>query len=152
VAYTTAQARQQLLDTVAEATDELGIALASLGEAYELLDEHTADELESELFRPVQMAYGRAQRTHAEFADRHGLPRRVFEPASPGAPSLGVKGLLDSSVEAAERADGMLSALQDSMLPVEVGDPALRAGLEDVRMLIGELRGRARELVRTLGR
>ena len=152
VAYTTAEARQQLLDSVAEATDEIGIALASLGEAYELLDEHTADQLESELFRPVQMAYGRAQRTHAEFADRHGLPRRVFEPASPGAPSRGVKGLLDSSVEAAERADGVLSTLQDSMLPVEVGDPALRAGLEDVRRLIGEPRGRARELVRTLGR
>jgi hypothetical protein len=46
----------------------------------------------------------------------------------------------------------VLAALQDSMLPVEVGDPPLRAGLEDVRRLIGELRGRSRELVRTLGR
>jgi hypothetical protein len=152
VAYTTAQARQQLLDTLAQATDGIGVALASLGEAYELLDEHTAEDLERELFRPVQMAYGRAQRTHAGFADRHGLPRRVFEPASPGAPSRGVKGLLDTSVEAAERADSALSGLQDSMLPVEVGDAELRAGLEDVRRLIGQLRGRARELVRTLGR
>jgi len=152
VAYTTAEARQQLLDSVAEATEEIGIALASLGEAYELLDERTAEVLESELFRPVQMAYGRAQRTHAEFADRHGLPRRRFEPASPGAPSLGVKGLLETAVEATERSDGVLAALQDSMLPVEVGDPPLRAGLEDVRRLIGELRGRSRELVRTLGR
>ncbi len=152
MAYTTAEARQQLLDSVAEATEEIGIGLASLGEAYELLDERTAEVLESELFRPVQMAYGRAQRTHAEFADRHSLPRRQFEPANPGAPSLGVKGLLEAAVEATERADAVLSALQDSMLPVEVGDPPLRAGLEDVRRLIGELRGRSRELVRTLGR
>jgi len=152
VAYTTAEARQQLLDALADAIDEIGIALASLGEAYELLDEHTAEQLEAALFRPVQMAYGRAQRTHAEFADRHDLPRRAFEPASPGAPSLGVKGLLDVAVEAGERADGVLASLQDSMLPVEVGDAPLRAGLEDVRRLIGDLRARARELVRTLGR
>ena len=119
---------------------------------YELLDEHTAEGLERGLFLPVQMAYGRAQRTHAEFADRHGLPRRVFEPAPAGAPSRGVKGLLDSAVEAAAQADSMLSTLQDSMLPVEVGDAGLRAGLEEVRRLIGDLRTRARELVRTLGR
>jgi hypothetical protein len=152
VAYTTAEARQQLLDTLAAATDEIGVALACLGEAYELLDEHTADELERQLFRPVQMAYGRAQRTHAEFADRHALPRRPFEPAAPGAPARGVKGLLDTSVDAAEQADSVLSGLQDSMLPVEVGDAALRQGLGEVRRLLGELRGRARELVRTLGR
>ena len=101
---------------------------------------------------PVQAAYGRAQRTHAEFAERHGLPGRDFLPASAGAPSMGVKALLDSAVEAAAGADGALSALQDSMLPVEVGDAELRAGLEAVRMLLGDLRGRARELVRTLGR
>ena len=63
-----------------------------------------------------------------------------------------MKGLLDSAVEAAEEADGTLSTLQDSMLPVEVGDAPLRAGLEEVRRLIGDLRGRARELARTLGR
>jgi hypothetical protein len=152
VAYTNAQARQQLLDSVAEATDEIGAALAFLGEAYELLDENTADVLERELFRPLQIAYGRSQRTHAEFADRHGLPTRVFEPAPAGAPSRGVKGLIDSALDAADRADVALSTLQDSMLPVEVGDAPLRAGLEDVRRLIGDLRGRARELVRTLGR
>ena len=37
-------------------------------------------------------------------------------------------------------------------MPVEVGDPELRAGLAEVRELVGDLRGRARELVRTLGR
>jgi ABC-type transporter Mla subunit MlaD len=152
MAYTTAQARQQVLDTVAQATEEIAFALASLSEAYEHLDEHNADNLEQELFRPVQMAYGRAKRTHAEFATRHGLPGRTFQPASPGAPSTGVKGFLDSAVDAVERADRVLATLQDSMLPVEVGDAELRTGLEDVRKLLSDLRGRARELVRTLGR
>jgi len=78
MAYTTADARQQLLDGLARAIDEIASALASLGEAYEQLDEQKADELEQELFRPVQMAYGRAKRSHAEFARRHGLPARPF--------------------------------------------------------------------------
>jgi hypothetical protein len=152
MAYTNAQARQQLLDTVAEAIDELGSALEYLGEAYERLDEHTADKLEQELFRPVQVAYGRAQRTHAGFAERHKLPTRVFEQAPQGAPSHSIKELLDSALDAVGRADGTLSTLQDSMLPVEVGDAELRAGLQDVRRLLDGLRGRARELTRTLGR
>ena len=45
MAYTTAEARQQLLDDLAHAVDEIGVALAALGGAYELLDEHTADRL-----------------------------------------------------------------------------------------------------------
>ena len=150
--YTTAQARQQLLDTVAQAVEELGIALASLGEAYEQLDEANAERLEQEIFRPTQMAYGRAQRTYMEFADRHDLPGRTFEPASPGAPSQGPKGFIDNAVEAIGRADSALATLQDSMLPIEVGDAELRAGLEEVRKLLGDLHGRAHQLERTLGR
>ena len=60
--------------------------------------------------------------------------------------------MLDSVVESAGKADSILATLQDSMLPVEVGDADLRAGLEEVRRLLGALRGRARILVRTLGR
>jgi hypothetical protein len=152
VPYTTADARQQLLDTVAEAADSLGAALASLTEAYELLDEGNADRLEEELFRPVQSAYGRARRTHDEFAARHGLIGRSFEAAVPGAPSKGVKGFLEAGVQAITEADHKLATLQDSMLPVEVGDAELRAGLEGVRELLGRLSARAHELVRTLGR
>jgi hypothetical protein len=152
MAYTTAQARQQILETLAEAIEEIGSALASLGEAYEQLDEHKADELERELFRPVQLAYGRARRLHAEFADRHDLPGRTFEPTLPGAPSRGAKGFLEVAVSAASRADSVLGTLQDSMLPVEVGDPQLRAALGDVRMLLDDLAGRTRQLMRTLGR
>jgi hypothetical protein len=152
VAYTTADARQQLLDTLAQATEELALALASLSEAYELLDENTAERLEQQLFRPVQTAYGRAQRTHAGFAERHGLPGRTFAAAVPGAPSQGARGFIDGAVQAVARADATLATLQDSMLPVEVGDPQLRAGLADVRALLGEVGAAARELLRTLGR
>src|SRR3712207_8397736 len=59
-----------------------GVALAALGAAYDRLDEAAADRLEEQLFRPVQAAYGRAQRTYAGFAERHGLPGRSFAAAS----------------------------------------------------------------------
>jgi hypothetical protein len=152
VPYTTADARAQLLDTVADAAELLGAALASLSEAYELLDERNAERLEEELFAPVQMAYGRTRRAHAAFAERHGLPGRTFEPAIAGAPSHGIKGFLDGAVGAIGMADQELATLQDSMLPVEVGDAQLRADLEEIRTLLGGLGSRARELVRTLGR
>ena len=152
MAYITREARQELLDSIAEAIEEIGTALAALGAAYEQLDEQTADRLEEELFRPVQVAYGRAQRTHAGFAERHDLPGRSFEPATTGRPSQGVKGLLDEAMDAVAEADDVLAELQDSMRPVEVGDAELRAGLSEVRELLSALRGRAREIVRTLGR
>jgi len=149
---TTLEARQQLLDTVARATDEIGFALVSLGAAYEQLDEARADELEAELFRPVQLAYGRARRTHAEFAARHGLTSREFEQRSPGLPSIGVKGFIDNAVVAVGKADSALATLQDSLLPVEVGDAELRASLAELRELVGPLAQRARQLVRMIGR
>lgn len=152
MAITNADARQQILDAIGEATDDLAAALAFLGAAYERLDERTADELETGLFRPVQIAYGRAQRTHSEFASRYGLPRRSFETASPGAPSRDARHLIEAATDAAAKADNTLATLQDSMLPVEFGDAELRAGLQGVRELLGDLRVRARELVRTVGR
>lgn len=150
--YVAREARQELLDTLGEAIDEIGAALAALGEAYERLDTIGADRLEEELFRPVQAAYGRAKRTHAGFAERHGLPARAFAAAAPGPPSTGLRGFVDSAVDWVAEADAVLAELQDSMMPVEVGDPELRAGLTEVRELVGEVRGRAREFVRTLGR
>jgi hypothetical protein len=152
VAYKTADARLQLLDSIAQAIERIASTLALLSEAYEQLDEAGADRLEGQLFRPVQAAYGRAKRTHAEFAARHDLPGRVFEPANVVAPARGVKGFLDAALKAIGEADLTLATLQDSMLPVEVGDAELRAGLEQVRGLLGDLGGRAHEFVRTLGR
>jgi hypothetical protein len=152
MAYSNAAGTQHLLDTLAAAADELGAALAYLGEAYEQLDESSAERLEDELFRPVQTAYGRAQRVHAEFADRRGLPHRPFEAAASHMRVHDAKGNIDSAVSAVERADGTLATLQDSMLPVEVGDQQLRAGIEQVRFALGEIRERAREITRRLGR
>jgi hypothetical protein len=152
VTNTTAEARQRLLDEIAAAIDELGNALGALGTAYELLDERMADRLEEELFRPVQVAYGRARRTHTAFAERHQLPTRTFTPSEPEAPSHGVKGLVEHVVEAVEECDLLLSELQDSMMPVEYGDPELRAGLAEVRELVGNVESRAREFVRVFGR
>jgi hypothetical protein len=152
MSYTNAEARQDLLDIVAEAIDELAVALAALGEAYEQLDDQHADELEEQLFRPVQVAYGRAKRTYAAFADRAGLHARAFTAAAPGAPSTGAKGFVENAVKSVSAADVVLSTLQDSMLPVEVGDRELRTGLGEVRELIAPLSGRARAVLRTVGR
>jgi hypothetical protein len=152
MAYVTEEARRELLDVVAEATEQIGVALAALGAAYEQLDEQSADRLEEELFRPVQVAYGRARRTHAGFAERHGLPGRTFESASAGLPSQGVKGFLERALEGIEDADGTLVELQDSMRPVEVGDAELRAGLSEVRALLGDLPERVHRFQSLFGR
>src|SRR5215216_5947782 len=89
MAYTAVEGRQQLLGALAEAIDEIGLALASLSAAYGRLDVATADTLEEELFGPAQRPYGRAKRTHVEFAERHGMAGRVFEPSRPGLPRQG---------------------------------------------------------------
>src|SRR5436305_1614186 len=115
---TDAEARQGLLEAIAPAIDEVGAALAALGEAYEQLDEVNGDALEEQLFGPVQKAYGRAKRTYNDFAGRHGLTTRNFEPAVRGHPSTGVKGFVESAADAVARADAELVTLQDSMLPV----------------------------------
>jgi hypothetical protein len=150
--YSISEARQQLLDTLADAADSLGFALACLAEAYERLDEHNGDRLEEQLFQPVQGAYGRAKATHSEFAARHGLPAAAFETQSAGVSQRGAPGFVDQAVEAVAEADRTLAELQDSMLPVEAGDSELRSGLADVRERVRGLPATARELLRTLGR
>lgn len=152
MAYTDVEARQELLDALADAIERIGFALAALGAAYEQLDEHNADRLEAELFGPVQRAFGRAKTAYAQFAERYGLPSRSFATPDPGIPSTGAKGFIDSAVSAVAEADGALSELQDSSLPTEVGDVELRAALTDVRESLDGVRRRARELERVLGR
>jgi hypothetical protein len=152
VTYSAVEARQTLLDTVVEAADEIALALAHLGDAYERLDEPTADRLEAELFGPAQVAYGRLQAAHAGFARGHGLPTHTFSPPASPVPAASARPAIDAALQAIGAADARLAELQDSMLPVEVGDPSLRTSLAEVRTLIGTLPARARELVRTLGR
>ena len=137
---------------LADAVDELAVGLAAVGGAYELLDERSGDSLEEQLFGPLQKAYGRAKRTHAGFAERHGLPTRDFASADAGVPSTGVAGVVEAAAEAVREAEAVLVELQDSMLPVEVGDAELRAGLGEVRELIAPLTSAAREFMRTRGR
>src|SRR4051812_18225211 len=120
-----------MLDTIGEAIDDLAEALAALGGAYEQLGTVPADRLEEGLFGPVQAAYGRAKRTHNGFAQRHGLPEGTFSPASTGLPSTGARGFVDNAVDSVAEADAVLAELQDSMRPVEVGDPELRSGLTE---------------------
>ena len=152
MSYIAREARQELLDTIGEATDDIAVALAALADAYEQLGTAPADRLEEELFAPVQAAYGRAKGTYVDFARRHGLPDRTFTTAPPGLPSTGVRGFVDAAVASVDEADAVLAELQDSMMPVEVGDPELRAGLAAVRELLGDVRARAREFIRILGR
>jgi hypothetical protein len=152
MSYTNVEARQQMLDALATATEHLARAVSSLSAAYEQLDEHQADSLEAQLFRPVQHAYGRAQRTHSGFADRHGLQTTAFTIPTAEAPSTGVRGYVDHAVDAVEVAERELVGLQDSLMPIEFGDAEFRAGLSEVRQLIDGLPLRAREFLRVLGR
>ena len=152
MAYTAQEARLQLLDDLAAGADQLALGLACVGEAYDELDDQSADAAEEQLFRPLQAAYGRARRTHSEFASRYGLPQRTFEPPSAGTHSNDPRVYLERTVEAAEQADHLIAELQDSMMPVEVGDTELRAGLSDVRSLIAELPARGRRLLHVVGR
>lgn len=151
--YTTSDARRELLETVAKAASELGLASAYLSEAYEQLDEDSGDRLEEQCFRPVQTAYGRAKRAQTEFAARHGLqPAAGFEHQPAGLPSQGAAAFIERAVEAVGAADRTLAGLQDSMLPVEAGDEELRAGLKSIREPLGGVPDRARQFLRGLGR
>jgi hypothetical protein len=152
MAYSSESARIQLLDELGQAVDHLGIAINSLGEAYESADELTAEELEKHLFRPVQAAYGRAQRTRSGFAGRHGLTAERPAPASASAPSADPRVHLERAASAIEQADQVIAEMQDSMLPVEVGDRELRDGLTEVRELIATVPNEARRLLRVIGR
>ena len=152
MSYIAREARQELLETVARAAEDIGAALALVEAAYELLDEGSADRLEEQLFRPVQGAYGRARRTHTGFAERHGLEARPLAPKQPTHAAAQPRELVEDAADAAAEAEDQLSELQDSMMPVEVGDPELRAGLADVRGSLGPLAEAAESFLRTLGR
>lgn len=150
--YTNIEGRRKVLSDVAIAIEQIAVSLAALESAYEQLDEGHADELEARIFRPAQLAYGRAKRTHRAFAARSNLPGRTFEPTGPGAVSQSVQTLIDRAAYAAAQADQTISTLQDSMLPVEVGDPELRAGLAQTREALAAIPIGARDLVRVVGR
>jgi hypothetical protein len=75
-----------------------------------------------------------------------------FASGSPGPASQSVRDLIERAADATYEADQTIAELQDSLLPVEVGDPELRAGLSEVRETLGVVPVRTRELERGLGR
>jgi predicted RNase H-like HicB family nuclease len=152
MSYSSADARVSMLRDVVSAADALAAALANLGEAYELLDEDHADALEARVFRPVQAAYARVRHTHSVFAGKHGLPEHRFTAGSPGAQTPDPRVQLERAIASIELADGQIAELQDSMLPVEVGDTEFRAGLSETRSLIAAAPAEGRRLLRTVGR
>ena len=148
-----ADARQDLLDALAEAIGELGLALATLGEAYELLDENSQDRLEEQLFGPDPEGL-RPRPAHLRQLRRAGAPaqphvhralRRRRTPVTRASTSTAPS---RRSIEGEER----LIELQDSMMPVTYGDPELRAGLAEVREFVAAARERSHDFMRTLGR
>jgi hypothetical protein len=152
VVVTTAESRARIAEDLAASAERLAVGAANLGDAYERLDQATADRLEEQLYAPVQRASGRARRAHGEFCKRFGLEPREIAPAPAAAGGHSPKALIDSAVAAVGDASHVLAALQDSGHPVEAGDAELRSAIIEVRELIAGVPGRARELERSLGR
>jgi hypothetical protein len=151
VSYTTDSGRRQIIDDAVVGANYMGDALAELGEAYELLDDHMAERMEESVFKPTQAAYGQVKRTLTEFATRYGLPQPSF-PASVLPLPTDPHTTLDRVADLVQSAEDAIAELQDTLLPVEVGDADLRAGLSRTRTLIARVPASAEELIRTLGR
>ena len=151
MSYTTDSGRRQIIDDALVAAHDLNDALAELTEAYDLLDEHAADEMEARLFKPTQAALGLLKRTLSEFATRYGLPQPVVRDGNqpnPADPHI----TLERVADLVAGADDGLAQLQDTLLPVEVGDATLRDGLRRTRELIDRVPSGAEALLRHLGR
>jgi hypothetical protein len=152
MSYTNQEGRERILRDLSEAAGQIELALSYLTDAYELVDEGIADRLEEQLFSPVQAGFGRARRTLNEFLRRYQLEGSSEPTVASGARPHGPRDLIEAAIDAIEQADHWIGELQDSMLPIEVGDPELRAGLSETRELISPLPARARQLLRVLGR
>ena len=151
MSYTNESGRRQIVEDAIVAADDLADALAALGEVYDLLEEHFADQMEESLFKPTQAAVGQLKRTLTEFTGRYGLPAPDLPAAAVPAPS-DPHATLERVADLVQAADDTLAELQDTLLPVEVGDAELRAGLSRTRTLIGRVPASAEGLIRMLGR
>jgi hypothetical protein len=153
MSYTTQEGRERILRDLSEAAAQIELALSYLTDAYDLVDEGIADRLEEQLFSPVQASFARIRRAVSEFVRRYALDASAATgSAMPGARPHGARELIEGAADALQRADEWIAELQDSMLPVEVGDPELRAGMSATRELLDALPTRAHALVRVLGR
>ncbi len=134
------------------AADLIGASLGALSAAYENVDDQTADRLEERLFGPVQQSYGKAKRTLAGFASRHGLPARTINPPEEPPTSLDTRELIQLAGRSAVEADQALAGVQDERSFVEVGDAELRSSLAEVRAALAPVPQQAALMLRTLGR
>lgn len=151
MSYTSESGRQQILDDTIAAVGRLEAALGQLGEAYDQLDERTAENMEDGVFRPLQAAYSLLRRVHLQFAEHYGLS--ALEPPAGVVPSpRDPRVAFAQASDAIEQGERILSELQDSLLPVEVGDRELRTGLADVRTQLAPLPQACAALVRGFGR
>ena len=148
----TREARERIVGDLGSAAEPLSLGVACLGEAYEQLSVMAADRMEAELYGPMQRAFGRTKRTRSQFASRTGID--VEEPAEPlpGRASQGAKSFVERAAGAASQADGLIADLQDTGYAIDAGDAELRAGLAEIRDLLGPVPGAARNFLRTLGR
>lgn len=151
MSYSSAEGRTRILADTAAAVEVLASAMASVGEAYEHLDERSGEQVEEQLFRPLQGAYAHLRRAHAAFAGRVGLAAVVAGTPVVPAPT-GAGQALGQAAEAVTEADQLIAELQDSLLPVEVGDRELRADLAAVRTALAPLPEACASVIRTLGR
>lgn len=149
---TQSEARDEITTEVNAVVGRLSLAIACLTEAYEQLPDDAADELEAVLFRPMQKAYGQARATLNGFASRFGLTVPALEPPTPGLKSQGAQEFIEKAAALASATAGQVAELQDSMLPIDAGDPELRRGLAAVREILDGVPAAARGFLSTLGR
>ena len=127
MAYTAQEARVQLLDDLAAPTT--GLRAGGRGGGVRRVDERAADT-------PEDRSSSRSSRPTAERAPIRSSPSAMGCPAHvrasfSGDPHRRSARLPGRAIEATEEADHLIAELQDSMMPVEVGDTELRAGLSD---------------------
>ena len=89
-------------------------------------------------FRDVLEPFARSIRGGVTFVRMVDGENRPVEQQPAGVSPTGATGFIHQAVESISEADRTLTGLQDSMLPVEVGDAALRSGLVEVRDRYGD--------------
>jgi len=151
--YSSHEGYERIFSDSAEAASSLLGAIEPLGTAYEALDEHAADELESQLYGPIGLAAKTLLASVTAFAGRCGEAfERPVAKHFAGGREDGARQHVDAALAFVGEADEILAELQDSLIPVEVGDAPLREGLAATRRTLAPLPQAARELERTLGR
>ena len=139
--YVPAEARQELIDSVAEAARIC--QRRSPPSARPTRHSTTTAPTGSR-----RRSSGRCSCASAGDPDGVGLRRarrtaRAGDPRGPRRPAVPRRqGLLEDAAESVRLAEAILTELQDSLSPVEVGDAELRAGLADVRERMAPPRAR----------